>query len=380
MQVQTQDIPQGMAPEQLARIDVDTHNLIFEAQVAPYLAKRWQSYLETFGLRQQGAYGLAVGQHPLAARTDAWGPEGQPPGLEPAFFCEQLLEEHEIDLAILNSTLQSSCHMMGPGSPRQLIADLARAGNEYEQEVWLDADPRLLGAICVAFEDSQSTVAEIERCAPDSRFMQILLPFRTMDPLGNDRYWAMFEAAEHFDLPISLHPAAQHGETGSGWQSFYFEHHAGLPSALYSQMASLIFEGVFDRFPRLQIVFQEGGWSWVAPFMRRLDRSWNQLHSEVPDLKHRPSDYVRRHFWFTTQPIEEPDRPDQFDQLHEQFVAAGLENRLMFSSDYPHWDFDAPAFAIPHSLSADAREAIFSGNALGCYSRLALLPGIHSTP
>jgi predicted TIM-barrel fold metal-dependent hydrolase len=367
-------------PTALSRIDVDTHNLIFEAQVKPYLTQRWQRYIDEFGLRQVAAFGLAVGQHPLAARTDAWGPEGQPPGLDPEFFCQQLLEEHGIDLAILNSTLQSSCHMMGPGSPRELIAELARAGNTYEQEMWLDADPRFRGAICVAFEDPGATIAEIERCAPDDRFVQILLPFRTREPLGNSRYWEMFEAAEHFDLPVSLHPAAQHGDTGSGWQSFYFEHHAGLPAALYPQVASLIFEGVFDRFPNLRIVLQEGGWSWVAPFMQRLDRSWRLLGSEVPDLARRPSDYVRRHFWFTTQPIEEPERQHHFIQVWDQFVGAGLGNRLMFSSDYPHWDFDAPDRAIPHALSEDDREAIFSGNALGCYPRLGSLGTEYPAP
>jgi len=52
------------APTALARIDVDTHNLVFDAQVKPYLTKRWQRYMDDFGLRQQAAYGLAVGQHP----------------------------------------------------------------------------------------------------------------------------------------------------------------------------------------------------------------------------------------------------------------------------------------------------------------------------
>jgi hypothetical protein len=107
--------------------------------------------------------------------------------------------------------------------------------------------------------------------------------------------------------------------------------------------------------------------------MRRLDRSWSLLQSEVPDLLRRPSDYVRQHLWLTTQPIEEPEHPDHFVQIYEQFVAAGMGRKLMFSSDYPHWDFDAPDRAIPHSLAEDAREGIFSGNALECYSRLASL-------
>jgi predicted TIM-barrel fold metal-dependent hydrolase len=113
--------------------------------------------------------------------------------------------------------------------------------------------------------------------------------------------------------------------------------------------------------------------------MHQLDRSWRLLRSEVPDLLERPSDYVRRHLWFTTQPVEEPDRPDQFDQMYDQFVAAGLDGKLMFSSDYPHWDFDAPDRAIPHSLPKDAREGIFATNALQCYPRIGSVAPTNQT-
>ena len=91
---------------------------------------------------------------------------------------------------------------------------------------------------------------------------------------------------------------------------------------------------------------------------------------EVPDLQRAPSEYVRDHFWFTTQPIEEPESERQFSELWAQFVRAGMRERLMFSSDYPHWDWDAPDAAIPVTVTDEDRDAIFRLNPLSCYSRL----------
>jgi predicted TIM-barrel fold metal-dependent hydrolase len=360
----------GGLSDGLRRIDVDCHHLVLEFDLLPYLPERWQDYLDTIGLRQAAPLGSLVGAQPLVCRTDAWGPDGELPGTDLALFRHQLLDAYDIDVAILNSMQMQNPMMMGPGSPRALLAGLARGGNEHTHDHWLDADPRFRGAICVAFEDPEATVAEIERCAPDPRWVQILLPFRTIDPIGHHRYWPMFEVAEHHRLPIALHPGMTHVATGAGQQSVYYEFHTDLPSALFPQMASLIFEGVFDRFPSLQISLQEGGWSWVPAFMWRLDSLWTLLKDEVPDLQRAPSEYVRDHFWFTTQPIEEPESERQFSELWAQFVRAGMRERLMFSSDYPHWDWDAPDAAIPVTMPDEDRDAIFRLNPLSCYSRL----------
>jgi uncharacterized protein len=359
------------APRRLKRIDTDTHQYTLEPQLRPYLSERWRNYVDTYGLRQAHAPGAIVGAHLLAARTDAWGPEGQLPGTNPKFFCEQLLDTYDLDIAVLNSMQMQNPMWFGPvGMPWQMLAEFARAGNMYTQEVWLDADPRLRGAICTHFENPTEAVKEIERCAQDRRFVQILLPFRTIDPIGHQKYWPMLEICEHYRLPISLHPALQHISTGAGQQSVYYEHHTALPSALPVQMTSLLVEGVFDRFPNLQILFQEGGWSWVPPMLWRLDHLWSKLRDEVPNLDRKPSEIVRDHIWWTTQPIEEPPTPEIFLEMWDQFCKAGLRNQLMFSSDYPHWDFDAPDAAIPRTMSEEDRDAIFRANPLACYTRL----------
>ena len=68
--------------------------------------------------------------------------------------------------------------------------------------------------------------------------------------------------------------------------------------------------------------------------------------------------------WFTTQPIEEPHQPDEFRLLLDDL---GMDDRIMFSTDYPHWDFDAPDQAIPPSLPADLRRKIMADNARALY-------------
>ena len=74
---------------------------------------------------------------------------------------------------------------------------------------------------------------------------------------------------------------------------------------------------------------------------------------------------IHDHIWLTTQPMEEPDRPEHFVELLEQ---GNLYDRLMFATDYPHWDFDAPSDALPKIKLPDGFEQkLFFENALGFY-------------
>ena len=82
------------------------------------------------------------------------------------------------------------------------------------------------------------------------------------------------------------------------------------------------------------------------------------------DLQRAPSEYVREHFWFTTQPIEEPEK---LQWLPEVLERSGVGDRLMFSSDYPHWDFDSPLEAIPETLPETTRRKLFYQNACRLY-------------
>ena len=82
-----------------------------------------------------------------------------------------------------------------------------------------------------------------------------------------------------------------------------------------------------------------------------MDAAYQVAGNDAPRLRKLPSEYFREHFWLSTQPIEEPDNPRHLVQSIE---FARMTDRVMFSSDYPHWDFDSPAKALP---GRDARAA-----------------------
>jgi predicted TIM-barrel fold metal-dependent hydrolase len=130
------------------------------------------------------------------------------------------------------------------------------------------------------------------------------------------------------------------------------------------QVTSLVCEGVFGTFPSLQFVLIEGGLGWLAPLMWRLDRAWRLLRREVPHLDELPSTLIRRHFWATTQPIEEPPCSPMFDAM---LAEIGMDDRLLFSTDYPHWDFDSPSQALPQSIAPELLARIFADNARSLY-------------
>jgi uncharacterized protein len=355
-------------------IDCDTHNNPSPSALAPFLPARWADYLAAYGLRTPGELGMVRARW-MSCRADSWGPNGEPPGTDLAVFQEQVFGDCGVDIAILNSIMMSAQMFTGGNQPQAFTNALMTAANEWVASTWLADEPRLYSAICSPHEDGEAAAEEIHRWGGDDRFVHVLLPFRMQKPMGNRKYWPLYEAAIAHDLPVSTHPATIGNNlvTGAGWVSFYYEDHTGLPQALFNQVASLIFEGVFDRYPTLKIIIQEGGWSWVAPFAWRLDRAFEEHRAEVPHLQRRPSEYIREHFWFTTQPIEEPERPEQFDQA---LAAFGMPDRLMFSTDYPHWDFDSPDGALPASIGPELRERIFSGNALALYPTIAAHPAV----
>ena len=119
-------------------------------------------------------------------------------------------------------------------------------------------------------------------------------------------------------------------------------------------MSSLVIEGVFERFPRLKVAIIEGGFAWLPPLTWRLDKLYERMRSEVPHLKRRPSEYIREHIWVTTQPMEEPQ-----DRQHvlEMMVVIGW-TRLLFASDYRHWDFDDPFRAFPRPATGTYRQIL----------------------
>ena len=197
-------------------------------------------------------------------------------------------------------------------------------------------------------------------------------------PFGSPHFDPMYEAAARNGLPVATHLMGQTPfelipiypvGNPAHWHDFF----ASWPLLYVSHLMSLVFDGAFDRHPDLRVVFVEGGFTWAMPAMWRMDRIWEQRKADLPHVRRKPSDYVREHVRFTTQPLEEVD----VGEYREYLEMMDLGDNIMFSTDYPHWSYDSPDWAI-RRFPADQRERIMRGNATALYglpSTVKALPG-----
>jgi hypothetical protein len=359
---QTREAPQARKTR-TAIVDCDVHNELPSADALdPYLSRRWLEHHKTYGFR--GHAGDSYPRlHPRAARTDSWPPSGLPPGADMDFVREQLLDQWNIEFAVLNLVRPV---FVGDMLNLGYAEAIARAMNDWQLSQWVAHEPRVRASMAISYEDADAAVAEIERVGDDPGVVQVLIVARTSEPLGRRKYWKIYEAASRRGLPIGIHFGGAGGGpiTGAGFPSFYIEEHAGMATAFQDQVTSLVCEGVFERFPDLKIVLTEGGFGWLPPLMWRLDRAWKKLRSEVPDLKRLPSEYIREHIYLTTQPMEEPTNSAHF---HDVLAQLDMDDHLLFATDYPHWDFDAPDRALPVKLAPDLTRRIMGDNARALY-------------
>jgi len=342
-------------------VDCDIHPVINKRQdIHPFLDERWHAVLEAYGgQRRRGTqFGPSYPKsQPEANRRDAWPKDGGKAGGNLELMQSQHLDAHNIEMGVLNPSHGGS-DMRHPG----LSEAYCHAINDWQIATFTSREPRLRASVVVPYNDGVASAKEIEARAGDPNFIQVLMYSRTGDPIGNRRYWPIYEAAEAAGLPIGIHAFGESGYpvTSSGWASFYFEEMFGHSPSCQAVVMSLVMEGVFERFPKLKVVIIEAGVAWMASLMWRMDKHWKTLRSETPHLKRLPSEYIRQHVWLTTQPIEEPENRKH---LIETIDWIGWE-KICFSSDYPHWDFDDPLYALPLSrLTANQREMYLRGNA-----------------
>ena len=352
------------AEARLKIIDGDVHPAPRTlADLRPFMTAQWWDHLQTYGSRRR--HGMSFEPYPKSApracRRDAWPETGGAPGSDLDLIRAQYLDHYGIEFGILGPlgiTGQSEINL-------DFAAALASAVNDWQREFFTKPEPRLRSGIVVPYEDGAASAQEIERCASDPAYAQVFMLSRTSEPAGNRRYWPIYEAAERHGLPVAMHVfgASGHPYTGTGWPSYYIEEGAGHTTSCQTVVTSLVIEGVFERFPKLKVIIVEGGFAWLAPLTWRLDRLYERMRSEVPHLKRKPSEYIREHIWVTTQPMEEPgDHKQALDAMQ----ATGWD-RLLFSSDYPHWDFDDPFRAFPAGLPRDRYKQLLTANARSVY-------------
>ena len=279
-----------------------------------------------------------------------------------------LLRRRVLDLPDVEGAI-ANCYTALEGLRHPYLApDLARATNDWVVAEWLDREPRLYGSAVVPVQFPEAAAREIERVAGDSRFVQVLIPARSLEPYGARRYWPIFQAASKHGLVVAIHFGGIVGipPTSSGWPSYYLEEYVGMAHVFQTQVTSLAISGVLVEYPDLRISLCEGGFSWMPTVMWQLDKRWKGLRRDVPWVRKEPSDYIREHMRATIQPADLPPSREQLLNLIE-FI--GATDFLIYASDFPHVHATSPAELL-ELLPDEVQPKVRSLNARAFFPRL----------
>lgn len=247
-------------------------------------------------------------------------------------------------------------------------AALVSAVNDHLRATWLDADPRLRGSIYVSMEEPEAAVREIERLAPDGRFVQVLVLAGQEAPHGSRRYWPIWEAAERHGLALAIHAGGLYRLPPSvaGWPAYQFEDYVLQSQIFENILVALLGEGVFQKFPGLRVVFLECGFTWLPTALWRMDKTWRGTRQEVPWLDRPPSEILRGRVFLSLQPCEPPSA----EALATTLQHLGGSDMLLYASDWPHRQFDGEE-PLPRGFAAEDLPGILHDNARRAYPRLA---------
>src|SRR3954453_9830688 len=355
---------------EVGAIDCDVHPTVPDNNaLLPYLEEFWRDSVVSRGINSLESISYPT-RSPLTSRPEWRGKDGFA-ATNPRDLATQVFDRWQAGTAILNCLY---------GVQLVYSEDMAKAFcsalNDYIAKEWLDRDPRLRASIVIPMQNVEYAVDEIERCAKDRRFVQIMVLAMQETPLGRRHHWPIYAAAERVGLPIGIHAGSNYRNpvTSLGGPTSYVEDYPSQSQGFQSQVTSLITEGVFSKYPKLKVVLIESGVTWLPGFLWRFSKFWRGARTEVPWVDRSPSEIVRDHFRLTLQPFDGSPNPDDVERIVEHLRS---DDMLLFSSDFPHWQFGGDE-RLPKGIPQGLQRKILVENPLATYDRLNPSPAEES--
>jgi predicted TIM-barrel fold metal-dependent hydrolase len=288
--------------------------------------------------------GLGAGKSPEELAeflTKGTYADARPGGWDPA----ERLKDNELDgveADVLYTTLGFRIFWL---QDAELQRECFRVYNDWLAAYCSYTPTRMAGLALISLYDPQLGAEELVRCAKMGlKGAMIWCSPPENQPYSSDVYDPFWAAAQELQMPISLHAITGMGRE-SQWDFSTTERYMRatvLPHEVERSLSVLIFSGVLERFPTLQIVSAENNCGWLPYYLQRMDNAFVRgRHAAGYTLRAKPSEYFQRQMYSTY--ID-----DAVGVANRQFIGV---DKLMWSSDYPH-----QASSWPHSQEVVARD------------------------
>ncbi|HEY7169059.1 MAG TPA: amidohydrolase family protein [Candidatus Binatia bacterium] len=243
-------------------------------------------------------------------------------------------------------------------------AALCRAYNNWLYDYCGADRKRLMAVAVIPPQEINVAIAETKRAIRELGFKAVFMrpnpvKGRTLDDVYYD---PLYRTIQELGVPLMIHEGSGAYLPTAGADRFpgqwFFTHTVSHPLEQMLASLSLICKGTLEKHPDLQVVFLESGAGWLPYWLWRMDEHYEILDFQVPWLKRKPSEYFRRQCYTSFEPDE--------DRLGEVIRTIGAD-RVVFASDYPHWDAKlsgAPQMIIDRAdIDSETKRKIMGANA-----------------
>src|ERR1700754_131211 len=244
---------------------------------------------------------------------------------------------------------------------KEMESDLCWAYNRWvTEQVLPESDGRFYTMLSLPISDPDAALRHVETFGDRKGVGGFMVTTVRHLQVNDNAYMKVYRAMEERGLVLSFHSGPSWSEpVFRACNRFLSVHALGFSFYNILHCTNWVINGMGERFPKLPVVWIEAGLAWVPFLMQRLDHEYMMRPSEAPVLKKKPSDYMREMF-YSSQPMEVQDR----EAMECTFRMINAETQLLYSSDYPHWDFDLPTviWDLPF-VSEKAKHNILGGTA-----------------
>ena len=192
---------------------------------------------------------------------------------------------------------------------------------------------RQIGLACLPFGDIPAAIEEVHRVAKlGYRGIELSCSWN-MEPMWHPQWEPLWQAIDEVNLPLHFHtfpsvsPKLREQYTGLTQRALMYSGLCLFQLALANILTALMGRAVFERYPRLRVVFGESGIGWIPYVLDRMDFEYEDQYKDLP-LKMLPSQYWRRQCKATFQ----------YDRIGTKLIDEMGAETLMWGSDYPHPD------------------------------------------
>jgi predicted TIM-barrel fold metal-dependent hydrolase len=348
-------------------VDVDAHYTDDPRGLWEYMDEPWATRIRDWS----GKYytipgGAASGDSMMGGRIQTHrhkkGVENQHHGISPETnVVKEVMEGFDFSEIVLIPTYLLHLAKM---NDRKKAVVLAKAHARYMVDKVVNPEEGIYAALPVPLQDTRAAVEIIEDVGDHPGFCGILVATQgPVPPLGSQVYNPVYKIAQEKKLPIIAHSGFNGTDFdmyGKGLEKWAESHSLDFAFSNMIQITSVVMQGVKERFPKLDFIFQESGIFYLPFLMYRLDTEYLRRRAEIPWLKKMPSEYMKE-MYYGTQPIEVA----KTEHMKYVFEMIDAENTLMYASDWPHYDWDHPdSIARLPFLSDEAKAKILGGNAV----------------